>query len=474
MTSTSMKGTASGSPGVRQAGSALLAAVSLLAVTALVVGVALSEARQRFRIGHHSARWAQAANAAEGGIELALMSAQKNQWTTNGWTSAPGAPGAAPVTKDFTLSTDVPATGPVSATVQVDKVAVSGTSYLRIRSTGKADVFGGAVAGSDPRDVLLRKLSLRRDRITGASLATPRATRTLEVLAKPMSKFRRAILLDSKFNMTGGGMIDSFDSSDSTKSTNNQYDAAKRQANADVGVNDTQGASDLGSTYVYGDVAYSGPSLTRTENVQGTVSSPFNEPTERVLAPTWTSISANPNVITSTMTLRGGSKDSPKRYKVSSFNIDSSTTVTMAAHAGGKESYIEIWVTGDLTTTGQSVISQQPGVHVTYYVEGNVTATGGSFVNQTNVAANNVINVVTPAAGTIRTVNFSGGGKFIGAINAPSADFDLAGNSDFYGALIGKTMLIRGGGSFHYDEALARGEGTGGAYKVVSWVEGVR
>ena len=456
-----------------KSGSAILAALGLLAVTAVVVAVTLSQARNRFRTSHHSARWTQAANAAEAGVELTLMSAQDGLWTPNGWTTAPGAPGTAAVTKTFPLSAGVPATGPISATVSVDKVALANLKWLRIRSTGSADVSGGALAGVDARDVLLRKLSLRRDRATGASVATPRATRTLEILAKPLSPFRRGILMDTQFNMSGG-VIDSFDSSDPTKSTSTLYDAAKRQSNGDVGVNDTGGASNLGDSFVYGDVSYSGPAITNTSNVQGTVSTPFSDPIDPVAVPTWTSFSATPNKITTTMSLTGGTQSSPTRFKVSTLTYSGGETLTLAPHAVGAESYVEIWVTGDFKSSGTSQIILKPGVHVTYYIEGDITATGTTFVNESNVAANNTLNVVTQPPGIKRSVTFTGGGDFIGAINAPGSDFTLSGNASFSGAMIGKTMSVKGGASIHYDEALARADGEGGGYQVMSWVEAVR
>ena len=101
----------------QQSGSAVLAALAILAVTLIAVGAALFQASHRFRTGHQSARWAQAGQAAEAGAEIALMTAQKNSWTADGWSAVPGAPGTSPVTKTifatWTLSTGChPFSGP--------------------------------------------------------------------------------------------------------------------------------------------------------------------------------------------------------------------------------------------------------------------------------------------------------------------------------------------------------------------------
>ncbi len=460
-----------------QSGSALLVALGILAVTSVAVGSALLESRNRFRTSHQSGRWTQAAHAAEAGSEMALMSAQKDTWVADGWPSAPGAPGTAAVTKTFALSTGVPATGPVNTSVAVDKITLSGASWLRIRSTGQADMSGGAVAGQDAQDVLLRKLSLKKDRSDGSTVTTPRATRTVEILAEPVgtSPFKWAVLLDKKFTMSGAGSVDSYDSSDPTKSTGGVYDAAKRQSNAPVGINDTQGTSNLGNNTLRGNLSYSGTAPSGPGGVTGTITSPFSSPVSPVAAPTWSTFNATPVVISGSTTLTGGTQASPARYKVSSVSLGGSNVLTMNPHAVGAESYIEVWVTGNFSTSGNGSILQKPGVHVTYHVAGDVTVSGSAFNNQSNIPANNIVNVITPAAGVNQKVTVSGNGTFIGAINAPGADFTISGSGSYNGAVIGKTMTISGSADLHYDEALGRASiGAASQYRVASFVEAVR
>ena len=457
-----------------QSGSAILAALAILAVTMVAVGAALFEASHRFRASHQSTRWAQAAQAAEAGAEIALMTAQKYSWSADGWSGAPGAPGASPVIKSIALDAGVPGAGSIVASMAVDTIDIGGSEWLRIRAKGIADLAGGARAGIDPRDVLLRKLSLKTDRDTGSTVTSPQATRTIEILARSKSPFDRAVLLDKELNMSGGGWIDSFDSSDPTKSTSSLYDIAKRQSNGHVDVNDTRGVSDLAGTYVYGNVAYSGPAILNTNNVQGTVSAPFSKAVRSVSAPGWTIFNPLPTIINNTATLTGGTPASPALYKVSSVNISGGKVLTLAPHAVGVESYAEIWVSGNFTTSGDGYILQQPGVHVTYHIEGDITVSGSSFDNQSNVAGNNIIEVVSPPAGVSQTVTVSGTGALIGAINAPGADFTLSGATDLSGAVIGKTMNISVGASIHYDEALANMSGSHDGFSVRSWTEAVR
>jgi hypothetical protein len=464
--------------GGSEAGSTVLAALAILAVTLIAVGTALNESSNRFRTSYQSSRWSEASQAAEGGAEIALMSAQKNSWVADGWSAAPGASGTAAVTKTVTLDSGGPGTGPISARMSVDKVNLSGTDWLRIRATGIANLSGGARPGNDPRDIMLRKLNLRKDRFTGAAVTTPQATRTVEILAEPVGKppFVRTFKLDKKLNMGGSSKIDSFDSSDPTKSTNGYYDVSKRQSHGDIGINDTQGASDLKNNDVYGDVAYSGPAIQNTGNVHGAVTTPFNDPVTAVLAPIWTTYNPTPGSITGNATLTGGTQSSPARYKVSTLNVPGGKTVTLASHAAGQDSYIEVWITGDMTTAGGGQIVQQAGVHVTYHVEGNIAISGSSFNAPSARAADNVINAITPPAGTPRTVSVSGNGTFTGAINAPGSDVTVSGSGEIVGAMIGKTMLLSGSGDVHFDEALKKfmGSAPKTGYRVASWVEAVR
>jgi hypothetical protein len=110
-------------------------------------------------------------------------------------------------------------------------------------------------------------------------------------------------------------------------------------------------------------------------------------------------MNATPTVINRTTRLSDGPKSSPTRYKVSSVTVPSGQVLTLAPHASGAERYVEIWVTGNLTTLATGCILQEAGVHATYHIEGNVSVLGHSFCIKSNVAENNVLNLITPPSG---------------------------------------------------------------------------
>src|SRR4051794_117703 len=99
---------------------------------------------------------------------------------------------------------------------------------------------------------------------------------------------------------------------------------------------------------------------------KGQVTDSFSDPVTVVSAPTWTTFNATLTVISTSMTLTGGTKAAPSRNKLSSVTVPGGKVLTIAPHAIGAESYVELWVTGDFVTCGSGYILQQPGVHVTY------------------------------------------------------------------------------------------------------------
>lgn len=475
----------------RQSGSAVLAALSMLAVTAIVVGLALSEARHRFRTSHHSQRWTQAGHAAEAGVELALMTAQKDAWTADGWASVPGAAGTAPVTKTFTLSTGVPATGLVSATVAVDKITLAGADWLRIRSTGQAEVSGGALAGQDTQDVLLRKLTLRRDRQTGNSVGTPLATRTVEILAEPTQRhpFRSSFIAKAVPALGAGTTSDSYDSTSSAKSNFTPftsygiYDAAKGQPNGSVATTDPA-LWDLGSATISGDVFTPTGNTTNTTQVAGTVSSGFEFTFPDEVAPAWTTVTENHGAVANvSKALTGGTQASPTRHKFTSITMtQTGQAIVVDNPTGQTESWVEIWVTEDtvIDTTAGAGIRFAPGVHATVYFGGNVQAGSGSgsgyrIQNDSQLAENLVIHAYGGSSAAPKNFTVSHG-DFCGVISAPwyTVNFDAPGDH-IHGSFLAWQFAATAGTHLHYDEALANlGIGEFSVWKVASWVEAVR
>jgi len=138
------------------------------------------------------------------------------------------------------------------------------------------------------------------------------------------------------------------------------------------------------------------------------------------------------------------------------------------ANTGTDNNYITIWVTGKLTTSGSGVINQAANAKVTWIVDDDITVSGSSFNNMGGVASNLMIIGV----GTGNKVTVSGGGSFIGTLNAPGFDVTISGSGGLSGAVIANSLNISGGAGLHYDQALSSGgASTIGNYAFASWFE---
>src|SRR5581483_2100261 len=274
-----------------------------------------------------------------------------------------------------------------------------GNQWYRIRSTGYAALTGMSRVGDDivtdmnaRHKNALRKFSFKYDRYESfynnrlVALAKPQAQRTIEVLVQPKTPFEAAVIAGTSFNGPGSaGVIDSFDSTNTAKSTNAQYDSSKRQQHGDVLLNTAATSSNfsVGGT-IYGDVGSNGGTFTNIGSVTGSVNNNAYTYLPPVNTPTWTTINATPTTVTSNTTINipaaNNTLTNPARYKLAT--ITKTLTVTPPS---GSDGYAEIWVTGDITgaiTINDNTSSgSQTGAHVKIYFAGNINVKGRDLTN---------------------------------------------------------------------------------------------
>jgi hypothetical protein len=493
----------------KQRGSILMITMMTITILLMLCVTSLYITGQNGNAGMQAASWQQALSGAESAVDQAIAALNTNTW--NNWVTVSG---SVPNLQPSLGATPTAASGPPSSsqynylassiTSQVSQYNVSnaittpgegkntvstwttidtaglpldanGNQWYRIRATGTAAAVGPPRVSNTRLDNELRKIGLRFDRKTNNAISTPQATRTIEVIVQALaqSMWVRGVTLKNTISMSGGGVIDSYDSSDPFKSTGGLYDPTKRQAHGDVGTINS-GNSNLNNTYVYGSLAYSGSAVKNTGNVQGTISTPFNATIPSTSDPTWTSGMWDSSVtdVEGTTTLTAGTQANPTRYKLSQINLSGSNVLTLAGNGNGTDGYIEIWITGKLTTSGSAYITQDPTVHVTYYVDNAINLSGGAYLNQSGLAKN----VVIDGVGTGYKATISGGAAFVGVLDAPGFDVTISGTGGFDGALIGNSLNISGGAGLHYDEALNTNGGSTavGNYAFASWFEDTR
>lgn len=475
----------------RQKGSALVWTILTVTVLSVVAAELLLVVSRKYYNTLHTATWQEALLAAESGVDLAIVELRKSLYPApnsawEGWTSAPGNG-----VTGYGLST-IPNAGlagtPMTIEVRVDappelRDPANSWQYYRIRTTGTMPITGPTRNGDDKRDSRLRKLSLRWDRFTENALvsqavATPRVSRRLEAIVRPVSAFDQAIVSLTTLDLTDHNIIiDSYDSRDPLKSTNGLYDANKRQHNGSIATNGN--LINAGNAHIYGNVSTNAGTVSGAANITGTVRTDFYQDPIPVGAPNWPSINPSPMVVNNTTSLAASATEgaASSRYVLSGISLSGNQVLTLSGAADGSTTHIEVYVTGNVDVTGNGQIILAPGVKAKLYFAGNVKVAGNGLVNKNNQPGDLLMYGINPSGtGTTRSIDLAGNALLSAAVYAPAFDVKInnPGNKgSAFGSFVGKTVKMDGITDFHYDEALGAG-GTINNYKIVSWFEDTR
>jgi len=495
-------------------------AMFTVAVLAVLAAGALLVTSNNYKLAHQTASWQNALLASESGVEVAVTEARRSVFApgtefsaANGWqkgepfvdVNGNGVWDTGEAFTDLTgsgtynpnvwvyygnlsgMSSEGAKNSSYISVVDIPAYTVGNEPYYRVRSIGMTELTGSASVAGLSQDNDLRKLSIRTDRITKTALKAgsstvgggPHATRVVEVILKPFSSFRTALFSTQTIDMTDQNIVvDSYDSRDPSKSTNGQYDPAKRQSNGNIATDGN--LIDAGNAHIYGDAATHDGTVLNSNNVTGNISSNFWEDVFAVKNPDVTFLTTPTTVSnTSTLTATAGT---PSQYKLSTINLSGTNMLRLQGAADGSATYIQIVVTGDISLTGQAQITMDPGVYVRIFVDGNADIEGNGFSNPGSALNLQLYGVDktnpdgTPATNTYGSIKIAGNGGFKGAVYAPDYDIYMkgGGNTDsIYGSFSGHTITMTGIQSVHYDEAMAEG-GLISDYKIASWFEDVR
>jgi hypothetical protein len=327
----------------------------------------------------------------------------------------------------------------------------------------------------------LRKLTLRVQRFIDDLFTSednsPHASRRVEAVVAPLSSFSQAIFSVGSLNLNNQNIeIDGYDSRDANKSTNGLYDASKRQNYGNIATNGN--LIQAGNAHVYGDVSTNAGTVTGVANVTGVQRTDFYQEPIPIAAPNWPSITAMPALVNGTSTISANSVQgsASSRYRLSSVSLSGNQTMTIAGNPDGSPSYVEIYVTGDISVTGNAQIILGDGVKAKIYFQGNVDIGGKGMVNPSNQPADLLLYGIQPTGGVTPHVNLGGNGQITSAVYAPDYDVTVNGGGNtghVFGSIVGKTVAMTGVTNLHYDAALAN-SGIINNYEIVSWVEDIR
>lgn len=463
-------------------------------VTIAILSILGAEVLRLVSIKHQNALqtavWQESLLAAESGIDLGIMELRKSLYPApnHAWDGWNNTPGAGVVSYGLTTIPNAGLAGTqMTIEVNVDAPAAlidpsNGWQYYRIRTVGTMPITGPARVSDNKQDGRLRKLSLRFERFTNGiltahAISSPQVSRRTEAIVKPISSFAEAIMSVGTIDLTNQNIVvDSYDSRDATKSTNGLYDAAKQQQNGDIATDGN--IIEAGNAHIFGDVATNAGTVTGAANITGTQRTDFYQEPIPVSTPSWPTI--NPSVTTvsgtTTITADATSGSAASRYQLTAITLTGNKVLTIAGAPDGSPTYVEIYVTGDISVGGNGQITLGAGVNAKIYFAGNVDVGGNGIINTSNQPIDLQMFGIAPTDGTSKHVNLGGNGQISTALYAPSHDVTINGGGSsghVFGSVVGKAVTMTGVTNLHYDEALGDA-GMINSYKIVSWFEDSR
>lgn len=477
----------------KEEGSILVWTVITMLILSFLATEVLRAVSGRYQLGIQSAKWQESLIAAESGVDLGIVELRKSLYPApNGaWSGWNNVPGNGVVSHGLTtMPTQGLAATPMTVDVAVDAPAQlvdpsSGWQYYRIRTLGTVPLPGPARSGYNKQDNRLRKLTLRTQRVIDnlfpGETTAPHAARRIEAIVKPLSSFTMAVLAMDSLDLNNHNIvIDSYDSRDSTKSTNGLYPnddrnpdgSFKRQQNGNIATNGA--LIEAGGAHVYGSVSTNNGTASGVHNVTGEVRTDFYQDPIPIGAPAWNSINPTPSVVSGNATISASSTkgSASSRYLLSGITLNNKT-LTLAGNPDGSPSYIEIHVTGDISVAGSGQIVLGNGVHATIYFNRNIDIKGNGIVNPRNQPGDMLLYGVQPAPNQNYSAVLGGNGTITAALYAPGHAVEVKGggtNGHVFGSVVGKTVFMNGVTNLHYDEALSEG-GLINNYQIVSWFE---
>lgn len=280
-------------------------------------------------------------------------------------------------------------------------------------------------------------------------------------------RFCKAILTKETITLTGGVIIDSFDSEETADGL---FDPAKRTDRGDIASNSgSQSAIDTvvsttGSAQIYGHVA---TGTNGAVSIKGNVSIgslDWVNGGNRGVQPDWfasgfyqgISDAALPNVTFATLTESPAEVNGTNYSYVlttghyqgpANFQLSNSTSICINGN-------VVLYFPDGIQISGNAGIYIAPGAQLTLYLGGVAALSGKGTINGTGLATNCTV-IGLPSCTALQV---TGSSDFVGTICAPQAEVQMSGggslNANFTGAVIARSVKVSGHYSVHFDESL--------------------
>jgi hypothetical protein len=302
--------------------------------------------------------------------------------------------------------------------------------------------------------------------------------RTIRVTVGPNAFFKKGMVAKGTITMSGGVVVDSFDSADPAFSTGGRYDSAKAKDGGDIAtVTGAAGAIDVGGGEVYGH-ASTGPGGSVVPGSGGAVGSrTWQNAGNTGVQPGWFTDDMNadfPDIpapfTTGASPASGTFNGTNYTYLLGTGNYLMTSLSMSGQNKMGVSGTAVLYVTGNFSMAGQAMIYITVGGSLQLYVGGSVSLSGNGIMNY-NAGTTNFALYGLPSN---TSISMSGNAALTGTIYAPQAAFSLHGggnnNYDFVGASVTASVSMNGHFNFHFDESLAR-NGPAMGVIVTSWRE---
>ena len=432
-------------------GSILVAAAILVAIFAIFMSGVLTYISNEYRLNFRSHQFAQSLYLAEAAVELgfAELNYRNSFNATNGWVNLGGG--------SYTKITNLTDTAGNFVGTLSNRV-YAGVSPVTITGVGSATNTIGGLANTE---------------------------RAVSVVLSASSLFKMALVAKSPFSFSNNIQVDSYDSSDPTKSTGGFYDAAKAGDDGNVATTAGLVAFPSGSPIISGTIETGpGGTMTMAGNplmgptnsanqvgiiggvpqiatavANGWLRADFSSAPPDATVPATLKTASNLGTINlssaGTQTINAGS------WQVNAVSIANAATLTI-------NGTVSLYILGNVTVANGGMIKIPTGSALTVYVGGPTMNLSGAGV------INSIVQPVNDewfGLPTLTTATFQNGTSFIGAFYAPDTAISLLGNTQIYGAMIGSNIVMTGSAGVHFDDSLKSGGGGGGGYSIASWRE---
>jgi hypothetical protein len=303
--------------------------------------------------------------------------------------------------------------------------------------------------------------------------------RTVRVVLTKTPTFTKAMAARGQIDLNGFGIrTDSFISSDPNYSTNGRYDPAKARDNGNVATNSgVVDSLNVGNAKIYGR-ASTGPGGGVTLGPHGVIGSKeWHGGGNNGIEPGWFADDMNVHFPDAAPPFTGGAFIPPGglingiQYK---YILTSGNWQLSALQLTGSEKLLVLgdavlYVTGQVSTSGQSAIVISPDSELRLYVGGPSASIGGNGIETPSVKAFQYYGLPTNTS-----LSISGNSEFSGAFYAPQAHLHLGGGGNneyhFSGSIVAGSVKMNGRFNFHFDEDLENSTPVE-MYVVQSWNE---